>query len=377
MVRVSFAVLSAALLFSPYSAAGWLPTSNLNVWNEPTELAGPKVILEYDIEDPAITAESPAWAFVHYRMGKDQPWQLLPAAGLGGNGAGILESPGHKKLIWFGAEQTVRPSMETLEMRVFAIPMVRVPGGTFTMRSLPGDGRDQSGLHSPKSALPTFYLARFETTIGMYVDYLNDLGDDGTGYHEKMANEARCGILREDEGTYQVAPGRENYPVTYVSWYDAVGFLRWCGLRLPTEAEWEKAATGGHFLDGDDSKALPNALPERRYPWGDEAPNDGGVHRCNYDGPDDGFPDTAPVGSFTDFNSPYGACDLAGNVQEWTHDWYTTQYHSGLDGYRVVRGGSWLDVPEGCDGVSGATFLPLKESSIMGFRGVYGPTPLP
>ncbi|MCF6285896.1 MAG: SUMF1/EgtB/PvdO family nonheme iron enzyme, partial [Candidatus Hydrogenedentes bacterium] len=75
------------------------------------------------------------------------------------------------------------------------------------------------------------------------------------------------------------------------------------------------------------------------------------------------------VGRFAEFNSPYGACDMAGNVNEWTQDWYTTQFHSGLDGYRVVRGGSWLDVPEGCDGVSGATVLPLDETSIMGFRG--------
>ena len=75
------------------------------------------------------------------------------------------------------------------------------------------------------------------------------------------------------------------------------------------------------------------------------------------------------MGSFGDFNSPYGVCDMAGNVAEWTADWYTTPYHVGLDGFRMSRGGSWMAVPEAVDGVSGATYLPLKESSIMGFRG--------
>jgi len=83
------------------------------------------------------------------------------------------------------------------------------------------------------------------------------------------------------------------------------------------------------------------------------------------------------VGSFQRFASPYGVCDLAGNVAEWTLDWYSTSYHAGLDGFRMVRGGSWMAVPEGCDAVTGATQLPLQESSIMGFRGVRGPAATP
>ncbi|MHC4324359.1 MAG: SUMF1/EgtB/PvdO family nonheme iron enzyme, partial [Planctomycetota bacterium] len=65
--------------------------------------------------------------------------------------------------------------------------------------------------------------------------------------------------------------------------------------------------------------------------------------------------------------------DLAGNVAEWTIDWYSTSYHAGLDGFRMVRGGSWMAVPAACDAITGATQLPLKESSIMGFRAVRGP----
>jgi formylglycine-generating enzyme required for sulfatase activity len=96
----------------------------------------------------------------------------------------------------------------------------------------------------------------------------------------------------------------------------------------------------------------------------------GDIHRCNHGGEEDGFAGTAPVGSFPGFPSPYGAEDMAGNVAEWTLDWYSTSHHAGIDGYRMRRGGSWRSVPEGVDGVSGATSLPLQGSGIVGFRGV-------
>lgn len=362
------ATLAMLLLLCFSSSASWLPVTNTNVWNEPNELAGPRVVIEYDLDAP-LSPESPAYVFVRFRKGPSDTWRLLPTEHLGGNGAGIVGEGGHRKILWWGAGQNTLEDVAQLEFAVRAIPMVRVPGGAFTMRSLPGQGRDKSGMHSVPESLPAYYLARYETTVGMYADYLNEFAGAGAGYHEKMANVERCGILKGEDGAFQVAEGRAQFPVTYVSWYDAVGFLEWCGLRLPTEPEWEKAYCGGLFLDGDETKARPNLNPARRFPWGDELPNEGGQFRCNYDGPDDGFESTAPVGSFSAFNSPYGACDMAGNVNEWTADWYTTTYHAGLDGYRVVRGGSWLDVPEGCDGVTGATTLPLKESSIMGFRG--------
>jgi formylglycine-generating enzyme required for sulfatase activity len=367
MSRLLAALVLMALAPSS-SFANWLPVTGVNAWSEPTELAGPRLIVEYTL-DAALTPEQPAYVFVRYRLGPEDTWRLLPAAVVGGNGAGIVTEGGARKIIWWGAGEHTCANVDQVEFRVRAIAMARVPGGAFTMRSLPGQGRDKSGMHSVPPALPTYYLARYETTTAMYADYLNEIGADGAGYHENMANEKRCGILREADGSYSVAAGRETHPVTYVSWYDATGFLRWCGLRLPTEPEWEKASCGGLFLDGDETKAVPNPNPGRQFPWGDEVPNADGQFRCNYDGEEDGFPGTAPVGSFAAFHSPYGIADLAGNVNEWTENWYTTSYHAGLDGYRVVRGGSWLDVPAGCDGVTGATTLPIKESSIMGFRG--------
>ena len=219
-------------------------------------------------------------------------------------------------------------------------------------------------------------MAINETTISMYVDFLNEMGKDGSGWNDRMVNEKRCGIRQTGiAGNFQYIsiPGRENNPITYISWYDARNFLRWCGLNLPTEAMFEKAFVGGIYLDGDEKKSISNPNPERKYPWGDEVPNQEGIYRCNYAGDEDGFSHLAPVGTFSNFPSPYGINDLAGNVSEWTLDWYSTTYHIGLDGFRMIRGGSWLAEPFACDAVSGATQFPIKESSIMGFRGVYIP----
>ena len=364
--------MGAVVIFYGCSYANWLNITNVKIRQEPTELAGPKTIIEYDINDPNISPDTPAYVFVRYSRDSGKIWCLIPMDSLRGNGFDIVEKPGHKQIFWWGTAQTSFADLDKVKIRVRAIPMARIPAGEFVMKSLPGAGRDESKELKFDTNLSLFYMAKYETTIAIYTDYLNELGDGEVGWNRRMSNSDRCGITRNDDGTYQVQPGRGNYPITYVSWYDAVNFLQWCGLRLPTEAEWEKALRGGLYLDGDQIKKKPNPMPERRYPWGNESPDADGVFRCNFDGEQDGFAYTAPVGSFPKFNSPYGICDLAGNVAEWTLDWYSTSFHVGLDGFRLVRGGSWMAVPAACDAITGATQLPLKESSIMGFRGVRG-----
>ena len=383
MAKIILILAAISLICCNFANAKWREISNQKATQEQTELGGPRIVIEYDIKDEEISEDFPLYVFVRWSKDSGTTWEFLSMEHLRGNGYGLVGSPGHKKIIWWGTTETsFRESgvagMAVLNKSKFivrGIRMVRVPAGEFKMKSLPGGGYDESANQEPAGELPLFYIAKCETTVSMYTQYLNNTGREGAGWNKRMSDSRKCGIVQNGSAptfSYSVTPGRENYPVTYVSWYDAAAFLKWCGLRLPSEAEWEKAIRGGIYLDGDIGKQRKNPLPERKYPWGNESPNAKGVYRCNYDGDDDGFPYTAPVGNFGKFNSPYGVCDMGGNVAEWTLDWYSTSYHVGLDGFRMVRGGSWMAVPSACDAITGATQLPLKESSIMGFRACYG-----
>jgi len=367
-------LLSGILAFSSgFLRASWIEINEIETRQEITELGGPRILIEYRIDDPEISADEPAYVFIRYSRDSGATWALLPSENLTGNGHGMVKRPGKKTCYLWGINQTGFSGLDRLEFKVSAMKMTRVPGGEFHMKSVPGAGYDDSKLGIQVSRVDSFYIAKYETTVSMYTDYLNEVGGNGTGWHKRMSDSLRCGIIQTGEPGgygYSVIPGRENYPATYVSWYDARAFLQWCGLKLPTEPQWEKAVRGGIYLDGDEKKQRPNPLPGRKYPWGDESPGDNGIFRCNYDGNADGYSHTAPAGGFSEFNSPYGVCDMAGNVAEWTRDWYTTNWHEGLDGIRILRGGSWLSVPAACDAITGATKMPIKESAIIGFRGV-------
>jgi formylglycine-generating enzyme required for sulfatase activity len=163
--------------------------------------------------------------------------------------------------------------------------------------------------------------------------YVTDAERSGAGYvwTDRWRRVQGAG-WRHPQGPTSAIAGLEDHPAVQTSARDGAAYCAWLGLRLPTEAEWELAARG---VDG------------RRYPWGDERPQQHGERRANFGtvdccAPDgsDGFLRTAPVGSFPRGASPYGLQDMAGNVWEWT----ASPYRGAGDGV-VLRGGGWGNDP--------------------------------
>jgi eukaryotic-like serine/threonine-protein kinase len=215
-----------------------------------------------------------------------------------------------------------------------------VPAGQFIMGSEKGL-TDEQPVHTV--TLDGFWIDQTEVTNAMY---------------GRCVESGACDA--PSATTYFNDPTYANHPVVFVSWHDAGTYCSWADRRLPTEAEWEKAASWD-----------PNANEKRLYPWGDDFE----CKRGNFDdetqldsfviagGPNcDGYVQTAPVGSFPSGASPYGALDMGGNVWEWVHDafieidpldsslqnYYAISPSSNPQGvdpaitdYRVMRGGSW------------------------------------
>lgn len=196
--------------------------------------------------------------------------------------------------------------------------MVEIPEGPFTMGNDQGDP-DEGPAHP--AYLSTYYIDVKEVTQAEY---------------DRFANMTKRGepVVPVFEEDISKVTGPD-LPVVGVSWNDAFAYCRWAGKRLPTEAEWEKAARGS---------------AKRRYPWGD----DFGFGRANVGGPEDGYPYLAPPGSFDSGRSPYGVYDMTGNAAEWVSDTYDEHYYRETP-YRdppgpkeqgevkVIRGGSWRD----------------------------------
>ena len=193
--------------------------------------------------------------------------------------------------------------------------MVFVPAGNFLMGSENSD-RNQRPQH--KVFLDSFWIDQTEVT---------------NSHYQLCVKEGAC--ISPHEVDYFKDTKYNNHPVIYLSWVEAQTFCVWAGKRLPTEAEWEKAARG------DDA---------RIYPWGNRKPN---PSLLNFYDNEKG---TTDVGNFSSGASPYGALDMSGNVWEWTSDWYDPKYYitspvrnpqGPLTGdRRVVRGGSWFSLTE-------------------------------
>jgi formylglycine-generating enzyme required for sulfatase activity len=208
--------------------------------------------------------------------------------------------------------------------------MVFVPAGEFLMGSAEADSdADEDEKPQRRVYLDAYWIDKYEVTneqYGKFLAWIMQSKDYSKCHPDEPANRDHtpgCWTSANLNGPKQ--------PVEGVDWWDAYAYAAWAGKRLPTEAEWEKAArgTGGW-----------------KYPWGNEW--DGS--KCNTS---DGGPGvTTPVGSYRGNVSPYGCHDMAGNVWEWCADWYDEGYYgtgpvrnpTGPESgsVRVLRGGSWL-----------------------------------
>ncbi len=235
------------------------------------------------------------------------------------------------------------------------VDMVLIPGGEFLMgTATDGDGLpDEHPLR--RVMVGAFYIDRYEVTQGDYAVFVEATG------HAVPENNMPSATLWVHSGPIK---GIERHPVVNVSWMDANSYCRWAGKRLPTEAEWEKAARG---TDG------------RRYPWGNEWDHrlansasywagrkiefSSGADWDAFWGKGEGASIakekgingevlTLPVGSFLQSASPYGLFDMAGNAAEWVEDWYDPNYYRNAPlanptgpergAIKSMRGGSWL-----------------------------------
>jgi serine/threonine-protein kinase len=197
--------------------------------------------------------------------------------------------------------------------------MVYVPSGEFEMGS--EDGADFEKLvHNVY--LDAFWIDQTEVTNAMYAGCVADGACDSPNYSSSYTRESYYGNAEFDK-----------YPVIYISWEDANAYCAWAERRLPTEAEWEKAAG---WNEDTQNKMI--------YPWGDTIDES----YANYKG---NVKNTTAVGSYEKGKSFYGAYDMGGNVSEWVADWYDENYYASSPASnplgpdtgdsRVLRGGSW------------------------------------
>ena len=252
--------------------------------------------------------------------------------------------------------------------------MVLIPAGEFQMG---GNDRTWSMNEKPVHSVyvDAFYMDKKEVTNAQYAAFLNAKGKHAEADQIWLDVDSWDKRIEYVAGVYRAKAGYENHPVGHVSWYGAMAYSKWVGKRLPTDAEWEKAARGG--------------LAGLEYPWGNTIDS----RKANYD--DSHINDTTAVGKYP--ANGYGLYDVCGNVWEWCLDEWDGGFYaisparnpvSGansikwiLDRYtrvksrRVIRGGSWVDSAEVVRVAVRGGPLPTYTRPYCGFRCVRSVTP--
>ncbi len=299
-------------------------------------IAAPK--LNVTVDDPDVRS----------RTGGSARWQnvlgAIVVALVGVAGGWILKADvGSNPVKTAPPPPTVALAARALKSFNDDVEMVSVPAGEFYMgcNERVGEECDSDEKPGKEVFVAAFRIDKTEVTVAQY---------------KKCVDAGRCKKPKTSYYYNWNRSGRENHAINGVSWNDANTYCKWAGKRLPTEKEWEKAARG---------------TDRRKYSWGNtgfgsrkvaniaDRRSGHGWAAKNYD---DGYKETAPVGSFPAGASPYGALDMIGNVWEWTSDWYTK------DKTRAIRGGSWNFGP----GVARVSFRyryePDERYNDLGFR---------
>lgn len=262
-----------------------------------------------------------------------------------------------------------------------------VPAGEFSM----GDNYDEGNsrerpVHTVY--LDAYYIGEHQVTNEAYQKFIDDGGYENDEHWSNGGFGSFSEPLHWNDAVYNGGgiPGNDDFPVVGVSWFEATAYCSWLSAktgnvyRLPTEAEWEKAARGGDYLDGDDHSQVPNPTPQRRYPWGNDI--DGSY--ANYLDSGDpyekgltpiGYYDGSTHGDFSthDNASPYGAYDMAGNVYEWCSDLYSEYYYQDCHDTGTVAD------PQGPEQgsthvIRGSAFLYETFKQRSAYRGAYYPS---
>jgi formylglycine-generating enzyme required for sulfatase activity len=216
--------------------------------------------------------------------------------------------------------------------------MVYVPAGPYQMGA---DYNSPYSLPIHTVNVPAFYMDISEVTNIRYKAFC-----DATS----RAYPSDAGF--SNMPNYFTDPAYANYPVVNVDWYDAGAYATWAGKRLPTEAEWERAAKGN--------------TDNRQYPWGDIWVET----NANIGGMADGYPNTSPVGTYPNGISPVGCYDMVGNMYEWCED----DWHSSYNG-APTNGSAWIDYPHGSNRVlRGGSWFGSGTSARCAYRGTFNPT---